>query len=89
MGPAELGSRCSCRWVGPAHGGGVTHTSWGCLVFGEGAASACLSPPSQVEGRSPSRLRGVCFVCFKGRLEAYFPLKNLLPLARLPGWATA
>lgn len=36
---------------------------------------------------APSRLRGVCFVCFKGRLKAYFPLKSMLPPARLPSRA--
>lgn len=62
MGPAELGSRCSCRWVGPAHGGGVRHTSRGCLVFGEGA-SQCLFITAVPGGRQIPLEVAWCVFC--------------------------
>lgn len=51
-----------------------------CLV--EEPVNICRSQNFQVE----DEVCGVCFAHFKGLLRMQFPLKNLLPLARLPSW---
>lgn len=58
MGPVQLGSRCSFRWVGPAQGGDVCYPFHVDAWRGSQEVSRAHAVPG--EGRMPPR---VCVVC--------------------------